>query len=70
MRDEGFARRLRRVMNATGLSQADFADVCGLSRQTVSQYLNGRTEPRWSTLRRIMQRTRCSAADLLGGREL
>ena len=64
-----FARRLRRVVALTGLSQADFADLCGLSRQTLSQYLNGRTEPKWSTLRRIMRATGCSARDLLGGAE-
>ena len=64
-----FARRLRRVVAITGLSQADFADLCGLSRQTVSTYLSGRAEPRWSTLRKIMRATGCTARDLLGGAE-
>lgn len=69
MKDEGFARRLRRVMNATGLSQAEFARLVGLSRTAIGDYLSGTTEPKWSTLRRIMLKTGCSARDLLGGRE-
>ena len=64
-----FARRIRRVMNSTGLSQADFARRCGLSRTAIGDYLSGTAEPKWSTLRRIMRATGCTARDLLGGAE-
>lgn len=69
MRDDGFAWRLRRVIYASGLSQTEFANLVGLSRTAIGDYLSGTTEPKWSTLRRIMLKTGCSARDLLGGRE-
>lgn len=51
----------------TGLTASEFARLCGLSRQTVNDYLGGKSEPRWSTMRRIMRVTGCTARDLLGG---
>ena len=64
-----FSGRLRRVIYATGLTQTEFANLVGLSRTAIGDYLAGDVEPKWSTLRRIMLKTGCSARDLLGGRE-
>ncbi len=67
--EDTFARRLRRVIYATGMSQSEFADYTGVSRACINEYLKGKSEPRWRVLRKIMLATGCTARDLLGGAE-
>ena len=43
--------RLRKAREVTGLDQGQFAEVAGISRQTVSNYESGAREPRGLYLR-------------------
>lgn len=35
------AERLQKIQHASGLNQADFARLCGISKQSWNQYVNG-----------------------------
>jgi transcriptional regulator with XRE-family HTH domain len=45
-----FGDRLREVMTAKGLTQADVARLIGMSRAVVSSWLSGKYGPHWSTV--------------------
>jgi transcriptional regulator with XRE-family HTH domain len=45
-----FGDRLREVMTAKGLTQADVARMIGMSRAVVSSWLSGKYGPHWSTV--------------------
>ena len=56
MAQEGFANRLRRVMDSEGLRQADLIHAAGelgahLGKSQVSQYVSGKTMPRADVMR-------------------
>lgn len=44
--DENMGHRISKAMEIRGISQADLARVMGISRMTVSQWVNGTSEPR------------------------
>lgn len=54
--------RLRRVRLALGYSVIEFADRIGVSRQALSQFEIGRTNPGYDTLQRIEELTRYPVA--------
>lgn len=61
-----FAQNLRSLMRSRGLTQDELANVIGKTRQTVSQYINGVSEPNYGTLSQIANYFRVSIDFLLG----
>jgi len=49
--------RLNKALEASGVSSNEMADYLDVSRTTISNYINGRTEPKRSTLRDWAMRT-------------
>lgn len=64
---QAFATRFRELMEREPrTSQAEIADAIGKSRQVVSQYFNGESEPTFETLVKIADFFRVSTDYLLG----
>ena len=62
-----FATRLWRLMNGQQVTtQAQLAEITGKSRQTISQYVNGISEPGYDTLVKIAEHFQVSIDYLLG----
>ena len=61
-----FPSRLRKLMEESGDKQEDIAAIVNKSRQTVSQYCNGLSEPGYSTLAQIAKHYGVSTDFLLG----
>lgn len=61
-----FASRLRELMEEREMTQGDIAAVTGRSRQTVSQYVNGISEPGYDNLVNIAVSLNVSTDYLLG----
>ena len=51
----GFGAWLSESMDSRGMTQADLARRCGLSRTEISYIVNGRVSPRLETVARIME---------------
>lgn len=64
-----FASALRKLMTERGTTQEDLAKVTGKTRQTVSQYTNGISEPGYDTLVKIADYFDVSIDYLLGRTE-
>ena len=62
-RDE-FAYRLNRRMRLRGISAGELADATGISRATLSKYLNGRATPTGYMLYRLATELGCSMSEL------
>lgn len=61
-----FATSLRQLIEDRKVTQGDIASVTGVTRQTVSQYCNGISEPGYDTLVKIADRFDVSIDYLLG----
>ena len=61
-----FATAIRSLMEGNGTTQDDLADKIGKTRQTVSQYVNGISEPGYDTLVKIADHFDVSTDFLLG----
>lgn len=61
-----FASRLRELMDASKMTQDTLAQKIGKTRQTVSQYANGDSEPGYSTLVKIAEIFNTTTDYLLG----
>ena len=46
--------RIERVLMAHGVSRKDFCDRTNIFKQSLSQYINGETEPSPENMRRIL----------------
>lgn len=65
-RDE-FAFRLRKIARSRGYYfQKDWAELFGLSENTVSRYRNGETTPDAYTISIIAKALNCSTDELIG----
>lgn len=68
------AELIREARTAAGLTQAQFAERAGITQSVVSAYENGRREPAFSTLRRLVAAAGCTleatVAPAKGGRLL
>lgn len=53
IRNHSFAFKLRKLISEKAISQIECAKLIGISRQTISYYLNGATYPRSDVLNRI-----------------
>ena len=69
--NQPFATRFRLLMN-TGkrTSQAEIADAVGKSRQVISQYYNGESEPPYDTLVKIAQYFHVTVDYMIGATEV
>jgi len=61
-----FGTRLKNLLQAKNLSQVNFANSLGISRGRLSNYIAGRSEPNYETLRSIATQLQVSADYLLG----
>lgn len=61
-----FASRLRELMDTSKMTQDTLAQKIGKTRQTVSQYVNGDSEPGYSTLVKIAEIFNTTTDYLLG----
>lgn len=61
-----FAARLRELMDRTGLTQAELSRKSGLSRATLSRYLQGQFEAKQDSIYKIARATNTSEAWLMG----
>ena len=59
-----FADNLRDKMIEYGASQTEFAEDCGLSKSTISRYLNGQAAPTIFTLINMSHVLGCSIDEL------
>ena len=69
-RKEVFSVRLKHVMKERGVTQQELADRINISRQLISQYVNGKSLPRTETLLRISEALRIRETWLLGYNDL
>lgn len=60
-----FAVRLRKKMRRVGFTQDTLSESTGISRITISKYLNGRATPSTYNLQLIARSLRCSPSELL-----
>ena len=54
-RVSGTADRIREAMNAAGMAPADLAKSTGLSKSSISRYLNGQMEPKQKAIGLLAQ---------------
>ena len=59
-----FGTRLRRLMYGKGISQTELADLTGIQRTQLNNYINGKTSPSFYIVDRIAKALGCSADDL------
>lgn len=61
-----FSARLKHIMKERGVTQQELADRISISRQLVSQYVNGKSLPRSNTLRLICETLKIRETWILG----
>ncbi|MHC1789013.1 helix-turn-helix domain-containing protein [Solidesulfovibrio sp.] len=61
---------LRELIHALQVKDAEFAQVCGIKKATLSSYINGKSAPGWQTLRNIVLSYDVNPAWLLTGEGL
>lgn len=61
-----FQKRIRLVMGIRGYSKTELANKLGVSRATVSKYVQGKAAPTIFILRKICDAIGCSSDYLLG----
>ena len=66
---EDFSQKLQALRHAIGVSQAEFSERIGISRQALSMYEKGERVPDICILNRIVEVTGCSFNYLLGPQE-
>jgi transcriptional regulator with XRE-family HTH domain len=64
--DSVFAERLRKIMNEQRKTQKEVADVLGITRQAISQYLDGAVQPNAEKLYKLSKYFQVSCDWLIG----
>lgn len=59
-----FRYLLKRKIRLSGYSRQTFSKVCGISEQTLSSYMTGKSYPNILTLHKIAKALVCSSSDL------
>jgi transcriptional regulator with XRE-family HTH domain len=62
-----FARRLRQLRDAAGLTQAQLAEKAGLHRQGVAKLETGEREPAWGTVQALAKALGVSCSSFENG---
>lgn len=60
-----FAKNLKEMMNAKGISQAELADFSHVSKSGISQYLSGKVQPKERIINKLAIALDCSADYLM-----
>ncbi len=63
--NKAVAMNLRRIMYEKGITQAELANALGFSKQSVSQWMNGKFLPRMAKIDKICEYLGCKRSDLL-----
>jgi transcriptional regulator with XRE-family HTH domain len=63
--NKAVAMNLRRIMYERGITQAELANALGFSKQSVSQWMNGKFLPRMTKIDKICAYLGCKRSDLL-----
>lgn len=63
-RDE-FSRKLIRRMKSNGMTQADLAELTGLTQPQINNYVRGYSTPKGYTVLRLARALRCSVSELV-----
>jgi len=61
-----FGENLRKIRNARGMSQEEFADLLGTSKQVISRYETAQRSPKVSTVAEYAAKLGVSIAELTG----
>ena len=61
-----FSERLAYLMDQTGLSKSQIADICGINRSNITRYLNGEYEAKQDVIYALATHFNVSPAWLLG----
>ena len=61
-----FGENLRNIRNARGMSQEEFADLLGTSKQVISRYETAQRSPKVSTVAEYAEKLGVSIAELTG----
>lgn len=63
-----FSRRLRSRMHRFAISQEELSDRTGISRVTISKYMNGKASPSGDNIERLVRALHCSYNELMNMR--
>ena len=64
-----FSERLKTLIKRNGLTQSEFADECGITREAVCHYLSGRRSPCLTSIGKMCDCLEVSADYLIRGKE-
>lgn len=64
-----FASNLKAAMAAKNISQAELADLSGISKSGISQYLSGKYQPKGKIISKLAETLGCSTAYLISDDE-
>lgn len=64
-----FASNLKAAMAAKNISQAELADLSGISKSGISQYLSGKYQPKGKIINKLAETLGCSTAYLMSDDE-
>ena len=59
-----FRRKLRKKITLSRLSQKELSDILGVSENTVSNYVNGKSYPNVQVLRKMCKTFKCTTDEL------
>jgi transcriptional regulator with XRE-family HTH domain len=68
--EKNIADLLRELIHSLRVKDAEFAQVCGIKKATLSSYINGKSAPGWQTLQNIVLSYDVNPAWLLTGEGL
>lgn len=60
-----FASNLKAAMAAKNISQAELADISGISKSGISQYLSGKYQPKGKIINKLAEALDCTANYLM-----
>lgn len=65
-----FARNLKKTMQERNMTQTELAELTGIGKSSISQYLSGKNEPSNKRIEKIADALECSVAYLNGLTEI
>lgn len=60
-----FAKNLKKAMATKGITQAELADISGISKSGISQYLSGKYEPKEKVIGKLASALGCTIESLM-----
>lgn len=62
-----FRRNFKWIIFQKGLSQKEVADLTGIPESTISRYVNGKREPNYKGMLKLIKGLGCTAIELFRG---